>query len=74
MPFDGHAPDWEPEPPQPRRIWYVLEPAGQRRYRKRWTVRVVLFQADSRPLFSFYADTKRQAYGIAAWAVRRAFP
>jgi hypothetical protein len=73
MPFDGHAPDCEPEPP-PRRIWYALVPAGQRRYRKRWTVRLVDTSTGSCLFFSFYADTKREAYGTASWAVRRAFP
>lgn len=71
MPFDGIEKDWEPRPS--KRRWYVVEFCGQKKGRKRWCVET--FDGEGWwPLFSFYAQTKREANGVASWAMWMAYP
>lgn len=69
MPFDGDIFRWEPEP-EFRRMYTVML-LGQRRGKRRWQLDI-LFNEGWVPIFGFYAQTKREAYARAAWAVRAA--
>ena len=71
MPFDRCLREWEDKQPKTRR-WYTVSSAGQRNKRKRWQVDT-FYNGDWMPVISFYADTKREANGLASWAMHYAF-